>query len=170
MNLREYLMRKYGPKNKALSTIEARAFGVPYPLQAGWLDEYGHLPLTKERARRILESFTSSTKRGGTHSHKESATAVLMAVIDGVPASDMRNLVPAGMKSNLYPNSDPVFVAMMLLEMAAGDLQPSEDSKSRCIYAAHSYLHLLKYGSHSWDEAKQFVTEVLIASRAKEAA
>ncbi|MES2048884.1 MAG: hypothetical protein V4447_10815 [Pseudomonadota bacterium] len=42
ISLKQYLSEKYGVKKPStMTSSEARAFGVPYPLRNGWLQEHG---------------------------------------------------------------------------------------------------------------------------------
>lgn len=56
---------------KALTHIEALAFGVPYPLQPGWPAKYGAMEITEEmiedlkaRIQMAKESTASKARRG----------------------------------------------------------------------------------------------------------
>lgn len=77
MTLKEYLKLKYGPANMALTSAEARAFNIPTPLPNGWLRDWGHMEMTKDRAKRILASFTTGKKRGGKDDYKAAAVKIL---------------------------------------------------------------------------------------------
>lgn len=68
---------------KALTHIEALAFGVPYPLQPGWPAKYGAMEITvamiedlKARIATAKESTASKARRG------------LEGIGDAVPAHD----------------------------------------------------------------------------------
>ena len=63
MNVREYLAGKYGsPVRFALRKSEARIFGIPYPLQAGWVDAHGSIEITEEMRERLVKSLSASPK------------------------------------------------------------------------------------------------------------
>lgn len=47
MKLSEYVDRKYRGQVAALNVDEARAWGVPYPLKAGWLERHGDAELSE---------------------------------------------------------------------------------------------------------------------------
>lgn len=51
MNIIEYLEEKYGEEGPRIVTaMEARAFGIKYPLQSGWLEQHGGKEVTPEIA------------------------------------------------------------------------------------------------------------------------
>ena len=75
---------------KALTHIEAQAFGVPYPLQPGWPAKYGAMEITegmiedlKARMLTAKESTASKARRG------------LDGIGDAVPARDQAPCQPA---------------------------------------------------------------------------
>lgn len=55
LTLTVYLERK-GQKAKALKRVEAEAFGIPYPLQAGWPARHGAMEITQAMIERIANS------------------------------------------------------------------------------------------------------------------
>jgi len=59
MTLTVYLERK-GQKAKALKRVEAEAFGIPYPLLAGWPARHGDMEITPAMLERIANSPKSS--------------------------------------------------------------------------------------------------------------
>lgn len=59
MQVREYLQSKY--KVDAPSTMmacEARIFGIPYPLQTGWMAAYGGIEITPQMISRLAASLS----------------------------------------------------------------------------------------------------------------
>jgi len=52
LTLAVYLEQK-GQKAKALKRVEAEAFGIPYPLQAGWPGRYGGMEVTPQMLEQI---------------------------------------------------------------------------------------------------------------------
>jgi len=54
MTLNDYLQAKYGvDKPTTMLGCEARAFGVPYPLRNGWLQQHGHVVITRDTAAKL---------------------------------------------------------------------------------------------------------------------
>jgi hypothetical protein len=49
ITLREYVAEMYGGHHAALTHKAARVFGVPYPLESGWLKKYGNRVANPER-------------------------------------------------------------------------------------------------------------------------
>jgi hypothetical protein len=80
MTLREYLRRKYGTHTFSLSAYEAKFFGIPYPLETGWMRKWGSLTITQEMAKSIIQYFSSGTKNGGRDAFKASAISALEQV------------------------------------------------------------------------------------------
>lgn len=80
MTLNEYLAAR--GKSKALTKIEAEAFGVPYPLANGWPVKFGGIEITSEMVR-ILRAKINGAKE----STAGKARAALDSVFgDGAPA------------------------------------------------------------------------------------
>jgi len=52
LTLTRYLEQK-GQKAKALKRVEAEAFGIPYPLQAGWPGRHGGMEVTPQMLEQI---------------------------------------------------------------------------------------------------------------------
>lgn len=52
LTLTRYLEQK-GQKAKALKRVEAEAFGIPYPLQAGWPGRHGDMEVTPQMLEQI---------------------------------------------------------------------------------------------------------------------
>jgi hypothetical protein len=59
LTLAVYLEQK-GQKAKALKRVEAEAFGIPYPLQAGWPGRHGDMEVTPQ----MLEHIATTRARG----------------------------------------------------------------------------------------------------------
>ena len=81
LTLAVYLEQK-GQKAKALKRVEAEAFGIPYPLQAGWPGRYGEMEVTSQ----MLEQIETAPRGNGR-----------------AAASDSRNDGPS---QNLLPGCD----------------------------------------------------------------
>lgn len=63
MNLKDYIKAKYVTENPAIITKkEAMIFGVSYPLSKGWLEDYGHIVLTRKMILRLRAYFQVSHK------------------------------------------------------------------------------------------------------------
>jgi len=66
MKVIEYLSAKYAPGRLAILSCEARAFGIPYPLRAGWVQRYGNIEITPEIAEKLrLALGNKVTKKRG---------------------------------------------------------------------------------------------------------
>jgi 5-methylcytosine-specific restriction endonuclease McrA len=63
MTLNDYLQAKYGAGQcTTMLACEANVFGVPYPLQNGWLREYGQRDVTPDLAIRLAAVLKRSKK------------------------------------------------------------------------------------------------------------
>lgn len=61
MKLIDYLQAKYGAgKPTTMLATEAKVFGVPYPLQGGWLQRHGDIEVTPDLALRLAEALKRS--------------------------------------------------------------------------------------------------------------
>jgi hypothetical protein len=60
LTLAVYLEQK-GQKAKALKRVEAEAFGIPYPLQAGWPGRHGEMEVTPQ----MLEQIATTPRAKG---------------------------------------------------------------------------------------------------------
>ena len=49
VTLREFVKTVYGDRSLSLTRKAAKAFGVPYPLQSGWLQRYGERVANSEK-------------------------------------------------------------------------------------------------------------------------
>jgi hypothetical protein len=59
MRLKDYLSSKYKvSKPTIMLSCEARAFGIPYPLESGWLAKYGDREFTPDIAKTLTKSLT----------------------------------------------------------------------------------------------------------------
>ena len=69
MRIREYLEAKYKVrKPTTMMYVEAKAFGIQYQLQAGWLETYGDVEITPEMAcalRKSLEKNATDSAMSG---------------------------------------------------------------------------------------------------------
>lgn len=58
MTILEYLQKKYSTRKPGMMTrFEADAFGIPYPLQAGWLAKHGSAVITGYMQEKISSAF-----------------------------------------------------------------------------------------------------------------
>lgn len=65
MKVLEYLQRKYGVERPTtLLSSEAKIFGIPMPLKAGWLDKYSHIEITEGMIYRLRISLEAKSKNG----------------------------------------------------------------------------------------------------------
>lgn len=71
MNLKEYLVAKYGPEHHAFMTAaEAKIFGIDYPPTKGWLEPISGLDISPEMRESLITLMTaelilrSSSQRG----------------------------------------------------------------------------------------------------------
>ena len=56
----EYLKEKYKVDTPTtLLAVEARIFGIPYPLQTGWLKKYGDTQITESMRNKLTEVLSS---------------------------------------------------------------------------------------------------------------
>jgi len=62
MTLTAYLAQR-GTKAKALKRGEAEAFGIPYPLQAGWPARYADIVITEAMLRQAAANMTAPRRR-----------------------------------------------------------------------------------------------------------
>ncbi|MES2349117.1 MAG: hypothetical protein V4641_16270 [Pseudomonadota bacterium] len=66
MTIFEYLRAKYGDKGaRILTAMEARAFGIEFPLKAGWVDQHGATQIHPTVARRLAERLQLKAERSG---------------------------------------------------------------------------------------------------------
>lgn len=62
MRVIDYLQAKYGNGTpNTMLACEARVFGVPYPLQSGWLQRYGDTEITPDVAKRLEAALQKAT-------------------------------------------------------------------------------------------------------------
>ncbi|MDR5801601.1 hypothetical protein [Caballeronia sp. LZ001] len=81
MNLEQYLDRKYGKNIAALTSIEARHFGIPYPLVSGWERRHGKMSITPGMAERVIAAFRNETVKAGSKKHRERAVQILESIV-----------------------------------------------------------------------------------------
>jgi hypothetical protein len=68
MNVKEYIVAKYkSEKAGIILKKEAVIFGIPYPLASGWMDDYGHIVLTRKMILR-LRAYLQISHKENTHS------------------------------------------------------------------------------------------------------
>lgn len=80
MKVLEYLQKKYGVEQpNSLLNSEAKIFGIPTPLQSGWLQRYAAVEITPPMAFRLLQSLEVRAKKG----RRFAQTA--MDVLNGLP-------------------------------------------------------------------------------------
>lgn len=69
MNIIEYLEAKYGEAGPRIVTVlEARAFGIKYPLQSGWLEKHGGQEITPKVADILAAKLYEKGIRTGSES------------------------------------------------------------------------------------------------------
>ena len=66
MTLIEYLKAKYPSGNFGILACECRAFGIKYPLQAGWLEKHRD----DEISQRQLDKISQSLQKRDTKTYK----------------------------------------------------------------------------------------------------
>lgn len=77
MNVTEYLCKKYSVETpKTMLACEARVFGIPYPLKAGWLGCCGSLQITGKLKDRLV---------GALRAKKGAMAAAGLAALGEVP-------------------------------------------------------------------------------------
>lgn len=81
MNLEQYLDQKYGKNIAALTSIEARHFGIPYPLVSGWERRHGKMNITPGMAERVIAAFRNETVKAGSLRHRERAVRILESIV-----------------------------------------------------------------------------------------
>lgn len=64
LTLAVYLEQK-GQKAKALKRVEAEAFGIPYPLQAGWPSRHGDMEVTPQMLEQIATAPRTKVRSAG---------------------------------------------------------------------------------------------------------
>jgi len=88
MKLIEYLEEKYGEAGPRIVTVlEARAFGIKYPLQSGWLEKHGGQEITHEIARTLAAKLQEKGMRSGNESKANyclAGAAIMRRIAQGV--------------------------------------------------------------------------------------
>jgi 5-methylcytosine-specific restriction endonuclease McrA len=65
MQVLEYLQRKYGATMpSSILYVEAKIFGIPIPLESGWLSIYGKTEISEGMSYRLRQSLESRAKTG----------------------------------------------------------------------------------------------------------
>lgn len=67
MRVCDYLNAKYGGRGTTMLYIEAKAFGIPYPLPHGWIETYGQKEITYDMADRLKAALEKSDKPTAAH-------------------------------------------------------------------------------------------------------
>ena len=63
MRVMDYLEAKYRCiRPTTMLAVEARAFGIPYPLPSGWIEAYAQAEITPDIARRLRDLLTRSQR------------------------------------------------------------------------------------------------------------
>jgi hypothetical protein len=68
MKVIEYLTAKYAPGRLAILSCEARAFGIPYPLRAGWVQRFGNIEITPEIEEKLRAALAGKLNKKRGHS------------------------------------------------------------------------------------------------------
>jgi len=64
----DYLCAKYGvPRPTVMLYVEAKTFGIPWPLTTGWIGRYCDMPITADMAERLTKALE---KKGNNESAK----------------------------------------------------------------------------------------------------
>ena len=85
MKIEAYLQLKYQVRVPTVMTqAEADAFGVPYPLQNGWLEEHGQREMNLRRLRALKRRMARRLERQTTHRREftEQGIAILESLIN----------------------------------------------------------------------------------------
>ena len=83
MNIREYLCAKYETDwPSTMLALEARTFGIPYPLREGWLQVYGERIITASMREQLISKLLNSKK--------DSAAAGLRALGMATPCEEVK--------------------------------------------------------------------------------
>lgn len=90
MKIDAYLRTKYGEHVKALSAVEAKILGIPYPLKSGWPAKYGKNEITKDQALELCESLSAKNDRYS----RRAAEALLREFGDQAISKDVAVTVP----------------------------------------------------------------------------
>jgi len=81
LTLAVYLEQK-GQKAKALKRVEAEAFGIPYPLQAGWPGRHGGMEVTPQMLEQIATAPRVKARSAALTSREEEGRLNLRADCD----------------------------------------------------------------------------------------
>lgn len=61
MKVKDYLQAKYGMSTPTtMMAVEAKVFGIPYPLESGWLRRYGDAEVCGQTAKKLRCALTSN--------------------------------------------------------------------------------------------------------------
>ena len=79
MNIAEYLSKKYGVAiATTITKVEAKVFGIPYPLKSGWRGRYCYREIDAHMQQKLIEVL--SKKKKGT-------SAAGLAVFSDAPSA-----------------------------------------------------------------------------------
>lgn len=82
MKIIDYLKAKYGVmKPTTILLVEAKSFGIPYPLRAGWLHKYGGVSITPDMSGLLYERLNKMIR--DDHPNKQSAALGLKVLRHG---------------------------------------------------------------------------------------
>jgi len=82
MKIIDYLKAKYGVmKPTTILLVEAKSFGIPYPLRAGWLRKYGGVSITPDMSGLLYERLSKMIR--DDHPNKHSAALGLKVLRHG---------------------------------------------------------------------------------------
>ena len=62
MRVCDYLNAKYGSGATTMLYVEAKAFGIPYPLPSGWMKTYGQAEISIDASKRLRAALEKSDK------------------------------------------------------------------------------------------------------------
>jgi len=71
MTIFEYLQEKYPKGQMVLTSLEAKAFGVRYPLQPGWLKDVGHVYIAPQTAKDLAKKLVTKAMKTQSDSKAE---------------------------------------------------------------------------------------------------
>jgi hypothetical protein len=87
MKIRDYLVKKYGNWSNTMLAAEAEAFGIPYPLQAGWIREHAAREVTPEMKAKCLDGLNALLSKAKTDVRASRIEAGIKALADDSPAN-----------------------------------------------------------------------------------
>jgi len=113
----DYLCAKYGvPRPTVMLYVEAKTFGIPWPLTTGWIGRYCDMPITADMAERLTKALE---KKGNNESAKAGLSVLRTAHLEL-----KRRRAPTTMTSSLLrPGS--AFVTKLCCCMATASMRAS---------------------------------------------